>query len=754
MIANMQQPPATGFSGAFYAHGRFCASHPWEVIVGTLTLLCIVSMSVLSTDHVCGFNQCEGLKVSAIYWRDHDGWLNNIFIFFVAGIAALFTVFSSFVFATSVLNLVDSDFTGLNEALPFFLLLIDLGKASALARFALISSSQLEVKENIARGMAVVGPVITLDALVEALVIGVGTISGIKQLEVMCCFGCLFVLANFIVFMTFFPACLSLALELSEKTGEGQQPWHLNKLALKTMAEDEAEKPNPVVQRVKIIMSAGLVLVHTHSRLSNLSVIDSSSQTTVADIFAKGSQMSSQTPLWYFYMSRWMCLSPENLLLLGLVLGLAMKYVLFDGDRPPDSSQQTITIPPPDGRIDQVDTGQTVPIKDVGELARPPTPPTASFIIGDDSDNSEEVKYDSYDRRCVDLEVQTDPIITGMSSTLERMSKASPHPPRPLSECLAIREAMGGGVRSSVMADAISRAPVVRLPSAWQAVELKLWLQNLGNFSIIKEQFDSTSRFAKLSKLTVNVAGRLVYIRFQSTSGDAMGMNMISKGSELALRYLQDHHFPHMEVVSISGNFCTDKKPSAVNWIEGRGKSVVCEAVVPGKVVREVLKTTVAAVVDLNISKNLVGSAMAGSIGGFNAHAANIVTAIFIATGQDPAQNIESSNCITQMEPAGDGGEDLYITCTMPCIEVGTVGGGTILPPQAACLQILGVCGGCREEPGRNASTLASIVCATVLAGELNLLSALAAGHLVKSHMKYNRSSVSMSGGIVADNAS
>lgn len=105
-----------------------------------------------------------------------------------------------------------------------------------------------------------------------------------------------------------------------------------------------------------------------------------------------------------------------------------------------------------------------------------------------------------------------------------------------------------------------------------------------------------------------------------------------------------------MNVIAISGNYCTDKKPAAINWIEGRGKSLVAEAIIPGPIVRQVLKTSVEALVKLNISKNLVGSAMAGSVGGFNAHAANIVTAIYLACGQDPAQNVESSNCITLME--------------------------------------------------------------------------------------------------------
>lgn len=148
--------------------------------------------------------------------------------------------------------------------------------------------------------------------------------------------------------------------------------------------------------------------------------------------------------------------------------------------------------------------------------------------------------------------------------------------------------------------------------------------------------------------------------------------------------------------------------------------------------------------VDVNITKNMMGSAVAGSIGGFNAHAANLVTAIYIATGQDPAQNVVSSNCMTLMEPWGSNGNDLYISCTMPSIEIGTVGGGTVLPAQGACLEVLGVRGANTECPGENANQLARIVCATVLAGELSLMAALAAGQLVKSHLKHNRSTSTM----------
>jgi len=301
------------------------------------------------------------------------------------------------------------------------------------------------------------------------------------------------------------------------------------------------------------------------------------------------------------------------------------------------------------------------------------------------------------------------------------------------------RALQGCGVTTAVTYDGMTRGPVVRFPCMTRATDAMKWMENKSNFESIKAHFDSTSRFARLQRLHVRVAGRMLYIRFVARSGDAMGMNMLSKATEFAINRMLDV-FPDMEIVSLSGNFCTDKKPAAVNWVEGRGKSVVAEAIVPAHIISSVLKTSTSALVDLNIAKNLIGSSMAGSIGGFNAHAANIITAIYIATGQDAAQNVGSSNCITLMEPWGEFGEDLYMTCSMPSIEVGTVGGGTVLPAQSACLEMLGVKGPHPTMPGENASQLARIVCGSVLAGELSLMSALAAGHLVRSHLKHNRS--------------
>eukprot|EP00250_Pteridium_aquilinum_P002540 c12761_g1_i1 orf=482-2194(-) len=303
--------------------------------------------------------------------------------------------------------------------------------------------------------------------------------------------------------------------------------------------------------------------------------------------------------------------------------------------------------------------------------------------------------------------------------------------------CKAIH--MSGGATSVLLRDGMTRAPVVRFNSAQRAAELKFYIENAGNFETLCVMFNRSSRFARLQYIQCALAGRNLYLRFSCTTGDAMGMNMVSKGVQNVLEYLQ-HVFPDMDVVSLSGNFCADKKATGVNWINGRGKSVVCDAVIKGEVIAKVLKTSVSALVELNTIKNLTGSAMAGALGGFNAHASNIVSAVFLATGQDPAQNIESSSCITMMEPA-NGGQDLYISVSMPSIEVGTIGGGTQLPSQSACLNLLGVKGASLNLPGENAQKLARVVAGAVLAGELSLMSALAAGHLVKSHMKYNRSS-------------
>uniref|UniRef100_A0A8D0D365 3-hydroxy-3-methylglutaryl coenzyme A reductase n=1 Tax=Sander lucioperca TaxID=283035 RepID=A0A8D0D365_SANLU len=811
----------------FRLHGLLVASHPWEVIVGTLTLtVCLVSMNNLATSsQMCTWNKCpkveEKVDSSDVIILTITRCMAIVYIYFqfknlrqlgskyILGIAGLFTVFSSFVFSTVVIHFFGKELMGLNEALPFFLLLTDLSKACALAKFALSSNSQEEVRENISQGMAILGPTFTLDALVECLVIGIGTMSGVPQLEIMCSFGCMSVLANYVVFMTFFPACVSLVLELSRESREGRPIWQLSHFA-HVLAEEEDNKPNPVTQRVKVIMSLSLALVHAHTRLA--AEHPGHNRSMEGPIAERPDSGGSMWPLKLTSMDL------EQVITLGLALLLAVKYVFFEQTETESSlslMSPIISSPPSQkpmlaGDCCRRDFPAPKPQATMnGTLATNPTSPAVS-----DSKLSPEVSsqrrlkslgarflsnkevmnlvtsrnipnyqleavletpergvairremlspklpvlsalaslpYKDYDYSkvmgtCCENVIGYMPVPVGVAGPLLLDEKQFYIPMATTEGCLVASTNRGcralslsGGCRSRILADSMTRGPVVRLPSACRAAEVKVWLETSDGFSMIKEVFDQTSRFARLEKLTVGLAGRNLYIRFQSQTGDAMGMNMLSKGTEQALHRLRQQ-YPDVEVLSVSGNYCTDKKSAAINWILGRGKSAVCEATIPANVVREVLKSSAASLVDLNINKNLVGSAMAGSIGGFNAHAANIVAAIYIACGQDPAQTVGSSNCITLMEPAGPEGEDLYISCTMPSIELGTVGGGTNLAPQQACLQMLGVHGTSSDQPGDNARQLARVVCATVLAGELSLMAALAAGHLVKSHMAHNR---------------
>uniref|UniRef100_A0A8C6E1Z3 3-hydroxy-3-methylglutaryl-coenzyme A reductase n=1 Tax=Moschus moschiferus TaxID=68415 RepID=A0A8C6E1Z3_MOSMO len=821
-------------SRLFRMHGLFVASHPWEVIVGTVTLtICMMSMNMFTGNNkICGWNyECpkfeEDVLSSDIIILTITRCIAILYIYFqfqnlrqlgskyILGIAGLFTIFSSFVFSTVVIHFLDKELTGLNEALPFFLLLIDLSRASALAKFALSSNSQDEVRENIARGMAILGPTFTLDALVECLVIGVGTMSGVRQLEIMCCFGCMSVLANYFVFMTFFPACVSLVLELSRESREGRPIWQLSHFA--RVLEEEENKPNPVTQRVKMIMSLGLVLVHAHSRW----IADPSPQNSTADSSKVSlgldenvsKRIEPSVSLWQFYLSKMISMDIEQVITLSLALLLAVKYIFFEQAE----TESTLSLKNPitspvvtqkkvtddccrrdavlvrnDQKFHAMEEEARKNRERKAEVIKPlvaenDTSNRATFVVGTSSllDTSLELETQEPEielpmeprpnEECLQilenaekgakflsdaeiiqlvnakhipaykLETLMETHERGVSIRRQLLSKKLPEPSS--LQYLPYRDynysLLGGGASSRVLADGMTRGPVVRFPRACDSAEVKAWLETPEGFTVMKDAFDSTSRFARLQKLHMSVAGRNLYIRFQSRSGDAMGMNMISKGTEKALSKLQEY-FPEMQILAVSGNYCTDKKPAAINWIEGRGKSVVCEAVIPAKVVREVLKTTTEAMIEVNINKNLVGSAMAGSIGGYNAHAANIVTAIYIACGQDAAQNVGSSNCITLMEASGPTNEDLYISCTMPSIEIGTVGGGTNLLPQQACLQMLGVQGACRDNPGENARQLARIVCGTVMAGELSLMAALAAGHLVRSHMIHNRSKINL----------
>ncbi|CAB0014289.1 unnamed protein product [Nesidiocoris tenuis] len=716
-------------------HGEFCANHPWEVIVATLTL------------GTCLFTIDSKFYLLS-HARPEPGDINiDTVVMTLVRFPGIFTVISSFIFSSSAISCFGGDVSDVKDALFCFLLLIDLSKATKLAQFAL-SGERHQIKANIARGLGVLGPSLTLDTIVETLLISVGTLSGIRRLELLCYFASVSVIVNYIVFMSFYPACLSLVLELYDNFGS-KIPWDFNKIS-------EDEKPNPVIQRVKIIMSAGLAIVHLQNRWTD-------KEENMPLIIEEYNNEMKDSPSSYFHYFR---VSADQIVVFILLVALTVKFMFFEEEdfvtdtepkpvpvkskklekiaaveenREGRSKEECLDIFKRDNALDILHDDEIESLIGVGSVSSH----TLEKYV-EDKERAVKIRRIVYGACCENV-IGYVPVPLGIAGPLNLDGETIQVPMATTEGCLVAstnrgcRAVAARGVISRLVDDGMTRGPVVRFENIDKSAAALKWINDPHNFDRIKNSFDSTSRFAKLTKVQVKIAGRLLYIRFVATTGDAMGMNMVSKGTEAALNRIQQN-FPDMEILSLSGNYCADKKATAVNWIEGRGKYVVCEAVIAAEDVRTILKTSVAAMVDLNISKNLIGSAVAGSIGGFNAHAANIVTAVYIATGQDPAQVVTSANCITLMEPTGSTNEDLYISVTMPSVEVGTVGGGTQLPAQSSCLELLDVQGSNRLQPGRNAGKLARIICATVLAGELSLMAALASGHLVRSHLKHNRS--------------
>jgi len=282
-----------------------------------------------------------------------------------------------------------------------------------------------------------------------------------------------------------------------------------------------------------------------------------------------------------------------------------------------------------------------------------------------------------------------------------------------------------GGASVIVVKDEMTRAPVFRVANVREAVKVAEWVRE--NFNEVKNAAEATTAHGRLKEIRPFISGRNLFLRFSFETGDAMGMNMVTIATENASRFIQD--CTGANLVSVSGNLCTDKKPAGVNLLLGRGKTVHADITIPGEMVREKLHTTPEAVSEACVRKNLVGSGLALSYGS-NAHMANILAAIFLATGQDMAQVVEGSMGMTNAEEV-DG--DLYFTVRIPALEVGTVGGGTRLPTQREALSMIGCLG---EGKVRK---LAEIIAATVLAGELSTLAAEAAGHLSDAHQRLGR---------------
>jgi len=283
-----------------------------------------------------------------------------------------------------------------------------------------------------------------------------------------------------------------------------------------------------------------------------------------------------------------------------------------------------------------------------------------------------------------------------------------------------------GGVKTTIMADHMQRAPAFLFASAREARAFGEWLTE--HFDEIREQAESTTRSGKLQEIEQYSAGRILYTRFNYTTGDAAGQNLTGKATQAACRWIRANH-DAIEHYFLESNFATDKKSSQVNMLRTRGKRVVAEATIPNALFQRVMRSD---------SRLMYRARQVSNLGGFmsgvnnnGAHSANGITALFIATGQDAANVAESSAAFVYAELRENG--DYYYSVTIPSLIVATYGGGTGLATQRECLELLDCYGAGKVRK------LTEIVAATVLCGELSLGSAIVAEEWVEAHDLYGR---------------
>jgi hydroxymethylglutaryl-CoA reductase (NADPH) len=284
-----------------------------------------------------------------------------------------------------------------------------------------------------------------------------------------------------------------------------------------------------------------------------------------------------------------------------------------------------------------------------------------------------------------------------------------------------------GGVTTTIMDDRMQRAPAFLFASARGAREFSGWLDQ--HFEQIKAAAEATTASGRLQDIERYSAGRMLYTRFNYTTGDAAGQNLTGKATFAACQWIMANHPGGIEQFFLESNFATDKKSSQVNMLKTRGKRVVAEATIPDALFRSVMRSN---------SRLMYRARQVSNLGGFmsgvnnnGAHSANGITAMFIATGQDAANVAESSAAYVYAELRDNG--DYYYSVTIPSLIVATYGGGTGLATQRECLELLGCYGAGKVRK------FAEIVAATVLCGELSLGSAIVAEEWVAAHDLYGR---------------
>ena len=284
-----------------------------------------------------------------------------------------------------------------------------------------------------------------------------------------------------------------------------------------------------------------------------------------------------------------------------------------------------------------------------------------------------------------------------------------------------------GGCTAVLFDQGVTRAPGFAFANVRDCGQFVVWaLSEIDAFRTAAEQ---TTRHGRLIDLRFAIEGNHVYLIFDYETGDASGQNMVTIATQAVCEYIAEHSPVQPRHMFLEANMSGDKKASALSFTNVRGKKVTAEVIVPAELVRQFLHTTPEKLAQYGIMAGL-GGVMMGSMG-VQGHYANAFTALYIACGQDAACVAESAVGVTRWEVTDEGA--LYASVTLPNIMVGTVGGGTGLPSQRACLDILGLAG-----PNK-ADALAEVAAAVCLAGELSIAGALCAGHFAQAHRRLAR---------------
>lgn len=284
-----------------------------------------------------------------------------------------------------------------------------------------------------------------------------------------------------------------------------------------------------------------------------------------------------------------------------------------------------------------------------------------------------------------------------------------------------------GGCSALLLSEGLGRAPGFVFRDIREAGQFVAWV--LPALSELEQAAHATTKHGRITDLRLTVEGNHVYLYFEFQTGDAAGQNMVTIATQAICDYIQQHSPVKPVAAYVEANMSGDKKATVQSFLSVRGKKVTAEVTIPAEIVQRRLHTTAKEMADYwRISA--LGGVMSGTLG-VQGHYANGLAALYIACGQDAACVAESAVGVTRFEVTDDGA--LYAAVTLPNLIVGTVGGGTGLPSQHACLEILGLAGEGKSQ------AFAEVAAGLALAGELSIIGSLTAGDFARAHQRLAR---------------